>query len=180
MKGVQLFEDSELRPSDESDYDKIFALYVRAFPDEDLVPLVKSLLQLGDDVVSLVMQQNDEILGHVCLSRCSVEPAGHFVFLFGPLCVVPEAQRKGIGSQLIKHALEEADRAKAEQVLVLGDPNYYGRFGFLQNSPVSTPFQLPEAWKPAWQYLNLKTGETNLAGKLCVPEPWQKPDLWTE
>jgi putative acetyltransferase len=48
----------------------------------------------------------------------------------GPLAVRPNRQRAGIGAALMQAALAAGDRGGTELIVVLGEPDYYGRFGF--------------------------------------------------
>jgi predicted N-acetyltransferase YhbS len=56
------------------------------------------------------------------------------VIALGPLAVLPGRQRIGIGSALVRAGVEEADRRSERAVIVLGNPGYYGRFGFRPGS----------------------------------------------
>lgn len=98
-----------------------------AFPHENIAELVDRLRANGDAEISLVAVERGEIVGHVMLSRLRAEL--HALGL-GPLAVAPTHQRRGIGGLLVSKALEQAAGAFWEIVFVLGDPNYYARFGF--------------------------------------------------
>ncbi len=173
-------EKTDLRPSAETDVLSIETLYRAAFPDEDLVPLVRRLLQEQDGILSLVAVSGEDIAGHVIFTRCTVEPGGHAVALLGPLCAAPSAQKQGIGSRLVRAGLERMEAWQAVKVLVLGDPGYYGRFGFLPRCAIAPPCAIPEEWAAAWQYLDLDGSRAPETGQLLVPPPWQDPRLWSE
>jgi putative acetyltransferase len=71
-------------------------------------------------------------VGHVAFSPVSVDaqsPAKRGLGL-GPVAVLPEWQRKGIGEQLITRGIEDSRRDGYSFIVVLGEPEYYGRFGF--------------------------------------------------
>ena len=57
----------------------------------------------------------------------------------GPLAVRPERQGKGIGSQLVRDALAALDQQGASGCVVLGEPDYYGRFGFKAYPELTLP-----------------------------------------
>lgn len=173
-------EDTDLRPGTDADVVSIETLYRSAFPEEDLVPLVRRLLQEQDGVLSLVAATSEDIVGHVIFTRCSVEPEARTVALLGPLCSAPSLQRQGIGSRLVRAGLEHLEAWQAVQVLVLGDPGYYGRFGFLPRCPIAPPYELPQDWAAAWQFLDLDSGKAPRTGRLLVPPPWQDSMLWSE
>lgn len=173
-------EEIELRPSTAADLAAIEVLYRAAFPEEDLLPLIRRLLREREGVLSLVAVSASGITGHLAFTRCTVEPGGGTVALLGPLCVAPAVQKQGIGSRLVRSGLEQLGNWKAEQVLVLGDPAYYGRFGFLPGSGISPPYPLPDNWAEAWQFLDLGTSKARISGVLVVPPVWQDRALWTE
>ena len=63
-------------------------------------------------------------------------------------------------------------------VCVLGDPAYYGRFGFEPDDRVAPPYPLPQEWRSAWQSLSLCGNDRPARGTLSVPPPWRQPALW--
>jgi putative acetyltransferase len=93
----------------------------------------------------------------------------------------PPFQKQGIGSRLVRSGLDRLAGWRAVQVLVLGDPGYYGRFGFVPGCAIAPPHTLPEEWAAAWQFLDLdaETGAAKQA-RLQVPPPWRDKALWSE
>jgi putative acetyltransferase len=171
--------DIEIRDSAPGDIAPLKAVYADAFPDEDLVPLVVALLKTQKDlVVSLVACVGREVVGHILMNICGIEGRNEKAALLGPLGVVSGWQKKGVGSALIAEALRRVKASGAARVLVLGDPAYYGRFGFRADADVAAPYPLPDAWHPAWQSLSLSGRTPKLRGRLVVPEPWRQPALW--
>lgn len=170
----------EIRPSQPRDALHIEALYARAFPDEDLIPLVRDLLDLGENAISLLGSRENNILGHICFTICRIEGGNEPVALLGPLAVAPDAQKQGIGTALIETGFKHLKGAKIGQVFVLGDPAYYGRFGFKHEDNVATPYPIPTEWCDAWQSIQLSNGEVPLDGKLSVSEPWRDAALWSD
>jgi putative acetyltransferase len=65
-------------------------------------------------------------------------------------------------------------------VLVLGDPDFYGRSGFIEEPRIETPYAIPSEWKPAWQSISFSDDANTVSGRLHVSKPWQKPALWSE
>lgn len=163
-------------PSDLAD---ILDLYPKAFPDEDLVPLVHELLEGEVDLLSLVATRGEAIVGHVIFTACKVEETGEPIALLGPLCVSPDCQRQGIGSRLIADGVAELTRREVREVLVLGDPAYYSRAGFKPRAALKTPCPIPAEWADAWQTMPLQPGSQPLTGQLWVPGPWQAKALWS-
>lgn len=168
----------ETRKSLPSDAASIEMLYRDAFPDEDLLPLVKELQREGQGVVSLVGIADKALVGHVVFTTCGVNGRTDRVALLGPLAVASAWQRQGIGSTIVRAGLQELENAGTSQVYVLGDPAYYRRFGFEPQDQVAPPYPLPEEWRGAWQSLRLCNDKPPLYGTLSVPQAWRKPALW--
>lgn len=161
-----------------SDTDAIVSLYPNAFPDEDLVPLVRELI--GDPAIaaSLVGVVNSQIVGHGIFTRCCLIDNPAEVRLLGPLVVAPEWQKLGIGSAIVRAGLERLRNMGVCLVCVLGDPAYYKRFGFVPESLVQPPYPLRTEWIGAWQSLRLCDETVSCSGRLSVPQQWRQPALW--
>ncbi len=168
----------KVRESLSNDLGSLEKLYPDAFPDEDLLPLVRELLGEASGVVSLVGLADQAVVGHVIFTTCGIARRPEKVALLAPLAVAPDCQRQGIGSALVRAGLGRVEDAGAQQVYVLGDPAYYGRFGFAPDERVTPPYPLPEQWRSAWQSLSLRASMPHLHGKLSVPHPWRRPALW--
>ncbi len=94
-------------------------------PDEPrIVEAVRDLV----GSFAFVAEDDGEIVGHVQMSRAWVGETE--VLALGPIGVIPDRQRRGIGSALLRAALAEAARRGEVAAILLGDPAYYGRFGF--------------------------------------------------
>jgi len=174
-----MIKNLDIRASDPGDVATIETLYPQAFPDEDLVPLVRELLGEGDTVLSLVAVLQGDLAGHVLFTACSLEGGADRVSLLAPLAVAPASQGKGLGSTLVREGLRLLQMDGVVQVYVLGDPAYYARFGFKTEARVEPPYPLPEEWRPAWQSVGLHGAAESLRGKLSVPPPWRQPALWS-
>lgn len=167
----------QIRQSTSDDVAGILALYPQAFPEEDLVPVVTALLEDPPIRMSLIATIDEEIVGNVIYTTCSVEGEDARIALLAPLAVSPGFQRQGIGSKLVHDGLHRLGEADFDLVCVLGDPAYYGRLGFVPERRVGTPFPLPPEWADAWQSRPL--GDLAIAGNLLVPAQWQRPELWS-
>lgn len=168
----------QIRESAPHDIAPLRIVYANAFPEEELMPLVVAMLEPGFPVVSLVASVDGAIVGHMLMTLCGIEGRGESVALLGPLGVVSAWQRKGVGAALVAEGLRRVKASGAVQVHVLGDPAYYGRFGFRADAGVAAPYPLPEEWSTAWQSLSLRDGAPTVPGKLVVPGPWREPALW--
>jgi putative acetyltransferase len=140
-----MLDELQIRESRPDDSVAIESLYPEAFPDEDLLPLVRDLLNDTVVATSLVGTIDARIVGHVVFTRCGVVGNNVNASLLGPLAVAPAWQRKGIGSAIVHAGLRWLEDSDVNLVLVLGDPAYYGRLGFLPESAVEPPF--PENYR---------------------------------
>ena len=93
--------------------------------------VINALRAAGQLTLSLVAQQGDTLIGHVALSPVSICDGTPGWFGLGPLSVLPQHQRRGVGTRLVHEALRTLRECRACGCVVLGDPEYYGRFGFL-------------------------------------------------
>lgn len=102
-----------------------------AFPGEAEANLVDALRERGKLLLSLVAVENRVLTGHIAFSRVTVqEKPGVYGLGLGPMAVLPERQRKGTGSALVRAGLEQCAALGCRFVVVLGHPHYYPRFGF--------------------------------------------------
>lgn len=92
--------------------------------------IVNSLRKHAQLTVSLLAIENEKIVGHVAISPVSISTGTTGWYGLGPLSVSPSKQGLGIGSQLMHAALERLKQLGAAGCVLLGDPNYYHRFGF--------------------------------------------------
>lgn len=100
-------------------------------PADDIVTAIRAIREEPDSF-ALVAELAGEIVGHVQLSRAWVGVSP--VALLGPIGVHPDHQRRGVGSALVRAGLQEAGASGEPAVILLGDPAYYGRFGFVAAS----------------------------------------------
>lgn len=109
---------------------------VQAFGQPAEADLVDLLRTRGKVILSLVATQNERIVGHILFSPVMIESEGGLFTAVGlaPMAVLPELQKQGIGSQLVKHGLEQCRQTGHECVVVLGHAEYYPRFGFVPAS----------------------------------------------
>jgi putative acetyltransferase len=136
---------TSIRPAAPADAPAVRSVHLAAFPTPAEAGLVTRLHEDFDSEISLVAEQVGEIVGHVMLSRMNVS-AGSRAFRalgLGPVGVLPGAQGSGVGSELIRSALGIAATLGEELVFVLGEPDYYSRFGF--SADVAAPFASPYA-----------------------------------
>ena len=92
--------------------------------------IVNALRQAGQLSASLVALADARVIGHVAVSPVQVSDGSVGWFGLGPLSVLPECQRQGVGGALVRAALAALQARAAAGCVLLGDPQYYGRFGF--------------------------------------------------
>ncbi len=99
--------------------------------------IVDGLRESGDLTLSLVVLDDDQIFGHIAFSPVSISESTGQWFGLGPVSVHPKRQNAGIGRQLIETGLERLRSLSAAGCVLLGDPAYYGRFGFSSSSDLT-------------------------------------------
>jgi putative acetyltransferase len=124
----------DIRAEQPDDAPAVRQLLDEAFagPAESL--LVDRLRERGDLVLALVANQNDAIVAYSAWPRLWIEtPRDQYkAVALAPLAVAPSCQRRGIGSALTREGLAQLRALGESIVFVLGDPLYYGQFGFSQ------------------------------------------------
>lgn len=106
--------------------------------------IVKSLRESGALTISLVAEDQGAVLGHVALSLVTISDGAENWYGLGPISVLPDKQGKGIGSMLMKAAIQALQEINAGGCVLLGDPNYYQCFGFKPYEGLVLPDVPPE------------------------------------
>ena len=132
---------------------KAFATANHSSGTESLI--VDKLRKRAALTLSLVAVENDSIVGHVAISPVSTPESSGTWFGLGPVSVHPSRQGAGIGAALITEALERLRKSGASGCVVLGEPKYYRRFGFLHD-PGITHRDVPP---PYFQVLSFGPGQ---------------------
>ena len=101
--------------------------------------IVNALRRAGKLVVSLVAEVDGSVVGHVAISPVSISDGTAGWFGLGPISVLPQHQRRGIGSQLMREGLRLLRERGASGCVVLGEPEYYRRFGFRADPDLVLP-----------------------------------------
>lgn len=166
-----------IRSERSDDVSAIAALISDAFGGDDRrapvpeVTLVSSLRAspawIGQQ--SQVAVVDDEIVGHCLCSRAAVgtTPA----LALGPIAVMASHQRRGIGSALMRNAIDIAVDMGEPLIGLLGDYDYYGRFGFVSASSIGIIPPDP-AWGHYFQVLTLPAYR-GATGRFTYPGPFR-------
>lgn len=92
--------------------------------------IVDALRTAEQLVISLVAEENEEIIGHIAVSPVEISDGSSGWYGIGPVSVWPACQGRGIGSRLIREALVALQDLGAAGCVLLGEPELYSRFGF--------------------------------------------------
>ncbi|MEZ5539301.1 MAG: N-acetyltransferase [Pseudomonadales bacterium] len=106
--------------------------------------VVTALRNAGVLTVSKVAESYGKVIGHVAVSPVEISDGSERWFGLGPISVLPEYQKQGVGSKLMHAALDALRQKNAQGCVLLGDPNYYHRFGFAADSRLVLPDVPPE------------------------------------
>ena len=131
-----------IRDEQPADKEAIFRLTAAAF---ELMPysdgsepvIIDKLRENGDLALSLVAVDGGEVVGHIAFSPVTINGVADHWFGLGPVSVKPEKQRNGIGSKLVLAGLDWLKSHGANGCVLVGDPDYYARFGFKSDGNLS-------------------------------------------
>lgn len=142
------------------DADAIREILVAAFGGEAEARLVDRLRATGKIACALVAEEKGRVLGYVVFSTIAAGENQAPAMALAPIAVMPAFQRLGIGSALASAGLERLRQERVQRVLVVGDPAYYARFGFVPASRfgLKCPFPAPE---DAFMAIELQPGAFN-------------------
>ncbi|MEO3997654.1 N-acetyltransferase [Mesorhizobium sp. CAU 1732] len=152
-----------IRPAEEADRAAIHALVDAAFEGPSEAKLVDRLVADNDVVLELVALHEGTLVGHVLFSRLLVKTGNRLVpaVALAPLAVDPGSQRTGVGTALVENAHHMVQEAGETLSVVLGDPAYYGRFGYVHDraAKFESAYQCAALQALSW-------GDAPMAGKL--------------
>lgn len=146
-----------IREEHPEDAEPVREILIAAFGRESEARLVERLRASGKIACALVAEEKGRVLGHVAFSAIAIGEDRISALSMAPLSVMPAFQRLGIGSALASAGLERLRQEKQQRVLVLGDPAYYLRFGFVPAARfgLKCPFPAPE---DAFMAIELQSG----------------------
>ncbi|OXM52139.1 GNAT family N-acetyltransferase [Amycolatopsis alba] len=153
-----------------ADIEAIHAVHLAAFAKHSVpvveAKLVDELRADGDLIgaLSIVAERDGKVVGHVCCSPSRLGSDEKSTVGLGPLGVLPEHHATGVGSALVHAVLGAADALGYGAVVLLGDPNYYSRFGFVlaERHGITPPVA---DWAPHFQVRTLRAYTPELQGE---------------
>ena len=117
------------------DQDTIYEINKQAFHSEVEAKLINTIRRSNNFIpeLSLVALKNNKIVGHILLSQAKIKnkEMEKRVLILAPIAVLPEFQKQGIGSLLVKKGLEISQNLGYDIVALIGYPEFFSRFGFL-------------------------------------------------
>ncbi len=141
---------SKIRPEMIDDYASITEVNDLAFGQKNEGRLILSLRKTQEFIpeLSLVAEVGGRVVGHILFYPIKIksDDASYGSLCLAPMAVLPEFQKQGIGSQLVREGLRRARRFGYKSVIVLGHAAYYPRFGFEPASRwgIRPPFEVPD------------------------------------
>lgn len=123
------------------------AVNTAAFDTSAEADLVDALRGKVEPLVSLVAEVSGSVVGHILFSPVKLaDHGGRLLMGLGPMGVMPEHQRHGIGAALVREGLRRCKELGCDAVVVLGHPAYYPRFGFVPASRfgISSEYAVPD------------------------------------
>jgi len=118
-----------IRYEQPGDIEKIRQVNLQAFETETEANLIDALRNTGVELISLVAEENGEVVGHILFSPVTLSEDLRIIGL-APMAVLHNWQSRGVGSKLVNAGLLACEKAGYEAVVVLGHADYYPRFGF--------------------------------------------------
>lgn len=153
-----------IRQETYADFDAVYTLIKAAFAtaqhsdgtEQDLVVKLRQSSAFIPEL-SLIAEADGQIVGHILLTKISIgDSSGNIALALAPLAVAPDYQRQGIGGQLIQTAHTIAKALGYHYSVLLGEPDYYQRFGYVpaDNFGIIAPFDAPAGYYMAYALQN--------------------------
>ncbi len=122
----------KVRIETEEDIPAVYELNRQTFNQVKEAELVNALRKNCKDILSIVGTLDDRVVGHILFSPVVINKKKKKVagMGLGPMAVMPDVQKQGIGTMLISAGIKILKEKKCPFIVVLGHPGYYPRFGF--------------------------------------------------
>jgi len=132
-------QETVIRDETKADIDVITDVTVAAFETLEISNhteqlIIEALRSAGALILSLVAEVDGRVVGHIAFSPVAISDGTKNWYGLGPVSVLPEYQRRGIGKALIQEGLSRLKKIDAKGCCLVGHPDYYRKFGF-ENVP---------------------------------------------
>jgi putative acetyltransferase len=155
------------------DFGAVWQVNRLAFGQEAEARLVDALRAEGNSRVSLIAESAGKVVGHIMFSDLAIITANGTVaaLALAPMAVLPDFQRLGIGSTLVRRGLEACIAQGHRIVVVVGHTSFYPRFGF--SATMAEPLESPYGGGPSFMAMELAPGALNgVVGKIVYASPF--------
>ena len=160
-----------VRPEQPEDADQVRRVNEVAFGRPHEAALVDAV-RGSADTLSLVAVLGQQVVGNILFTAVWIERTDRTTAAvgLGPMAVLPEHQRRGVGSDLVRAGLDACRRLGHAVVVVLGHPDYYPRFGFVpaDENGIRYEHAVPSE---AFMVLELRTGAVARSGGVVRYRP---------
>jgi putative acetyltransferase len=157
----------KVRAERTSDHAAVYEINRRAFGRKEEARLVEAVRSHAR--ISLVAEEDGSVVGHILFTTVTVTDGDDVreALGLGPMAVLPESQRRGVGGELVRAGLEACREEGAEVVFVLGHPGYYPRFGFRTLGGTGLHCKYVPEGSPAFMATELREGAlAELSGRV--------------
>lgn len=176
-----------IRETTKKDNETIYQVEQRAFGEVDEAELTKKLMAdpTAEPLLSLLAFAEDEAVGHILFTKATIPTQDSLsIMIIGPLAVVSEYQKQGIGGQLIKEGLRLLKEKHVYLVFVLGHIDYYPRHGFKPALPLhfQPPYPVEKGKEEAWMVQSLRDDFPfeDYSGTVQCSDEFMRPEYWRE
>lgn len=168
-----------VRREEPADHDATREVVSAAFGEEPISDLVDAMrVSSAWRDLSFVAEEDGRVVGHVSFTRGWLDAPErlHEVLVLSPLSVHPSAQRRGVGSALVRRTLELLRERPEPLVFLEGSPAYYSRLGFRPGAAAG--FTAPSTRIPpaAFQFVALPSYDSSVTGALVYPDVFWEHD----
>lgn len=178
--------NSYVREANKSDEKMIYTIEKLAFDELDEAILVEKLVAdpTSQPILSLLAFVEEQAVGHILFTKGEIVGAETelSVMILGPLAVLPEYQKQGVGGLLIEEGLKRLKQEGIDLVFVLGHIEYYPRHGFRPALPQGflPPYPTKKGFEDAWMVLDISGQQklTNYEGQARCAESFMLPEYW--
>jgi len=174
-----------IRVATNSDRDNILNIHLRAFPDSEKDIVSALAVDLLDEnttpqTISLLAEIDNNVVGHIAFSPVKIDNNDNLQgYILAPLAVLPDYQKRGVGSKLIESGIDALLKKGINILFVYGDPAYYGRFGFNTESAEEFVPQYKLQYPFGWQALILNPfSNANTPTSIECVSCLNNPELW--